>query len=120
MPSRTTARTVDAYHELADPATPLRVSAASAWEVAIKTRQGRLPGGDRLVTSWDQALLDLRAEPLAMDAADAIRAGSLGWAHHDPFDRMLVAQAMRYNLVLATSDHGIIDAALVTTLDIRG
>jgi PIN domain nuclease of toxin-antitoxin system len=109
-----------ALRELADPATPMRVSAASAWEVAIKTRRGSLPGGERLLTSWDQALLDLRAEPLAMDAADAIRAGSLAWAHRDPFDRMLVAQAMRYNLVLATSDHAIIDAGLVTTLDTRG
>lgn len=103
--------------ELAEASTRLLVSAASAWEVAIKARQGRLPGGERLLASWDESLLDLQATPLVMDAADAIRAGGLPWAHRDPFDRMLVAQASRYNLPLATSDQVIIQAGIVATVD---
>lgn len=104
---------------LADSGTHLVVSAASAWEIAIKTRQGRLAGGERLIASWDQALVDLQADPVVMDAADAIRAGSLSWAHRDPFDRMIVAQALRYNLTVATSDRVIIDSGIVTALDTR-
>ncbi|MFT4286550.1 type II toxin-antitoxin system VapC family toxin [Nocardioides sp.] len=105
--------------DLVDPSTRLIVSAASAWEVAVKARQGKLPGGERLVASWDKSLLDLQAAPLVMDAVDAIRAGSLGWAHKDPFDRMLVAQATRYNLPLATSDRVIVAAGIVSTIDTR-
>jgi PIN domain nuclease of toxin-antitoxin system len=104
---------------LVDPSTRLIVSAASAWEVAIKVRQGKLPGGERLVASWDKSLLDLQAAPLVMDAADAIRAGGLAWAHRDPFDRMLVAQATRYNLPLVTSDRLIVAAGIVSTVNTR-
>lgn len=99
--------------------TRLFVSAASAWEIAIKTRGGRLPGGERLVESWTQSLSDLRVDPLDIDCEDAIRAGGLPWEHRDPFDRMLVAQALRYNYPLATRDARIIDARVVTTIDTR-
>lgn len=105
---------------LADLSTRLLVSAVSAWEVAIKTRRGKLVGGDRLVASWEQSLLDLRAEPLVIDFEDAIRAGGLRWDHRDPFDRMLVAQAIRYNLPLVTSDRTILDAGVVTVIDTTG
>lgn len=111
--------TAAAWRQLADPANRLLVSAASAWEVAIKVRAGKLPGGERLVDAWDQGLRDIQADQLTMDAADAIRAGSLPWAHKDPFDRMLVAQAARYNLPLVTSDHVLVGAAIVTTIDTR-
>ncbi|HWC22272.1 MAG TPA: type II toxin-antitoxin system VapC family toxin [Flexivirga sp.] len=104
---------------LAQLSTGLIVSAASAWEVAIKVRQGKLPGGDRLVESWSQSLRDLQAEALSIDAEDAIRAGGLRWAHRDPFDRMLVAQALRYNYPLVTSDATIIGARIATTIDTR-
>ncbi len=105
---------------LGDPSTRLLVSAASAWEVAIKARQGRLPGGERLVASWDKSLLDLQAAPLVIEAADALRAGGLQWTHRDPFDRMLVAQASRYNVALATSDRVLVESGIVTTIDTRG
>lgn len=65
------------------------------------------------------ALLDLQAAPLVIDAEDAIRAGGLGWPHKDPFDRMLVAQASRHNVPVATSDRVIIEAGIVTTIDTR-
>lgn len=99
--------------------TKLVVSAASAWEIAIKTRRGKLPGGDRLLDSWAQTLIDLQAAPLAIDYEDAIRAGGLQWEHRDPFDRMLVAQALRHNYPLVTGDATIIEARLATTIDTR-
>ena len=104
---------------LTDRRSQLVVSAASAWEISIKTRRGRLPGGARLLNSWQRSLLDLRADLLGIDHDDAIRAGGLPWAHRDPFDRMLVAQAARLNVALVTRDAAIIDAGVVPTLDTR-
>ncbi|MFT3970941.1 MAG: type II toxin-antitoxin system VapC family toxin [Micropruina sp.] len=108
-----------AMAELNDPSVELLVSAATAWEVSIKTRQGKLAGGERLLASWDRALLDLQATPLGIDHNDAIRAGGLPWAHRDPFDRMLVAQATRNNVPLVTRDEVILGAGIVATLDTR-
>jgi len=109
----------DVRARLSDLSMRLVVSAASAWEIAIKTRRGKLPGGQRLVDSWGQSLLDLQADSLAIDSEDAIRAGSLEWSHRDSFDRMLVAQALRYNYALVTRDAKIIDARIATTIDTR-
>lgn len=108
-----------ALAELSDPSVGLLVSAASAWEISIKTRRGRLPGGERLLNSWQRSLLELRASLLGIDHDDAIRAGGLPWAHRDPFDRMLVAQAARLNVPLVTRDAAIIDAGVVPTVDTR-
>lgn len=99
--------------------TRLVVSAASAWEVATKTRSGRLPGGEALVSSWSETLAGLKVEQIAIEPGDALLAGSLEWPHRDPFDRMIVAQARRRHLVVATSDDVLLDAALVPVLDIR-
>ena len=100
---------------LRDPSTEIVVSAASAWEIAIKTRLGRLDG-QPLLSAWPDIVADMTATDLAIDAGDAILAGRLPWEHKDPFDRMLVAQAARRNLTLATSDADILRAALTPTL----
>jgi PIN domain nuclease of toxin-antitoxin system len=102
---------------LGDPATEIVVSAVSAWEIAIKTRLGRLDG-EPLLSAWTDIVADMTATDLAIDAGDAILAGRLPWEHKDPFDRMLVAQAARRNLTLATSDADILRAALTPTLKI--
>lgn len=105
---------------LSDLSTTVVVSAVSAWEIAVKVRQGKLPGGEHLTASWGQSLTDLKADPLDIDADDAIRAGTLSWAHRDPFDRMLVAQGIKHNLPVVTSDGVIIDAGMVPTINSRG
>ena len=105
--------------DLSDLSVGLLVSAATAWEIAVKTRHGKLPGGEGLLASWDQSMIDLQATPLGMDHDDAIRAGGLPWAHRDPFDRTLVAQAVRHDVPLATRDDAIIDAGIVATIDTR-
>ena len=104
---------------LGDPSTDVMVSAASAWEIAIKTRLGRLDG-EPLLSAWSQVIADMSATELAIDSDDAILAGRLPWQHRDPFDRMIVAQATRRNLVIATSDAQILLAALTATLNIQG
>jgi PIN domain nuclease of toxin-antitoxin system len=100
---------------LSEPATHVAVSAASAWEIAIKTRLGRLDG-DPLLSAWSDILADMSATEIPIDAGDAILAGRLPWDHRDPFDRVIVAQAARRNLTIATSDAQILRAALTPTL----
>jgi PIN domain nuclease of toxin-antitoxin system len=100
---------------LRDPSTEIMVSAASAWEIAIKSRLGRL-NGEPLLSAWSDVIADMTATDLPIDAGDAILAGRLPWEHRDPFDRVLVAQAARRNLTLATSDADILRAALTPTL----
>lgn len=100
---------------LSEPATKVAVSAASAWEIAIKTRLGRLDG-DTLLSAWSEVLADMSAVELPIEASDAILAGRLRWDHRDPFDRVIVAQAARRNLTIATGDSRISEAALTPTL----
>ncbi|MBJ8342037.1 type II toxin-antitoxin system VapC family toxin [Antrihabitans sp. YC3-6] len=95
----------------------LFVSAASAWEIAIKTRLGRLEG-NALLSSWGKILESMYATDLPIDSADAVMAGQLSWDHKDPFDRMIVAQAARRGLAIATSDkalqHGAVTPLIAT------
>ncbi|BBZ01891.1 twitching motility protein PilT [Mycolicibacterium chitae] len=91
------------------------VSAASAWEIAIKTKLGRLDG-EILLSAWSEILGDMAAGELSIDAQDAILAGRLPWEHRDPFDRVLVAQAVRRNLTVVTRDARILGASLAPTL----
>jgi PIN domain nuclease of toxin-antitoxin system len=53
---------------------------------------------------------------VAIEAADAMLAGRLAWTHRDPFDRMIVAQAARRGLTIATRDADILRAALTPTV----
>lgn len=100
---------------LADRSCTLWVSAASAWEIAIKTRLGRLDG-ESLLSAWSDIIADMTGTELPIDSADAIFAGRLQWEHRDPFDRMLVAQATRRNLTIATRDDKMLRAPLPSTM----
>ena len=62
------------------------------------------------------AVVTMGAAELAIQSADAILAGRLPWPHKDPFDRILVAQALRRGWTIATRDARILDAALAPTL----
>lgn len=95
--------------------TNLWVSAASAWEISIKTRLGRLDG-EALLSAWADIVADMSTSELPIESPDAILAGRLRWQHKDPFDRVIVAQALRRNLTIATRDTKIIDAAMTATL----
>ena len=55
---------------LADAGTELYVSAASAWEIAIKTRLRRLDG-EPLLSGWAEIMADMTATELSIEAADA-------------------------------------------------
>ncbi|GAA2531804.1 type II toxin-antitoxin system VapC family toxin [Mycolicibacterium diernhoferi] len=102
---------------LLDPDTRVWVSAASAWEIAIKTRIGRLDGL-ALLSAWSDVIAGMSAEELPIESGDAILARRLPWPRRGPFDRALVAQALRRNLTIATRDSKILDAALVSALKV--
>ena len=76
------------------------VSAATAWEIAIKVALGKLEFRGEM-----EAQLTLNHfRPLPVTVAHAVTAARLPRHHADPFDRMLVAQASLESLVLLTSD----------------
>lgn len=86
---------------IADPANTVWFTSASAWELAIKVRAGKLTVDvARLVSS----LYGNGVRLLGIGVDDAIAAGALDWAHRDPFDRMIVAQALRMQLHVVTRD----------------
>lgn len=93
--------------KLAAPDTEVLVSAASLWEIAIKTRRGRLTGLEDYLTHHAELHREWGLVPVTMGLEDAVVAGRLRTEHTDPFDRMLVAQAMRLDALLVTRDAAI-------------
>lgn len=89
---------------IADRSNTLYVSAASVWEMAIKVHSGKWPEAEPVVSSAEALIRRLGAELITIDAGDARRAGLLDWAHRDPFDRMLAAQATNRQLPFVTRD----------------
>lgn len=80
------------------------VSAVSAYELALKLNQGKLPVARRLLADFAQYLERQRFETLPVSLAHAETAGRLPLDHRDPFDRMLAAQALVEELTLVSID----------------
>jgi PIN domain nuclease of toxin-antitoxin system len=70
------------------------VSAASAWEIATKTRIGKLPQGAAVANDLPGCVVQQGFTSLAITLAHAARAGALPGPLRDPFDRMLIAQSL--------------------------
>lgn len=89
-----------------DPANSIHVSAASVWEIAIKHQLGR---GDMPVSAARAAQLfaDSGYQILPITAAHAAATEALAAIHADPFDRLLVAQALSEPLQLLTRDRTV-------------
>jgi PIN domain nuclease of toxin-antitoxin system len=85
---------------IADARSTVYFSAISVAETAIKASLGKLDAPDDFATVLTQE--GFRALPFTPDHAEQLR--HLPWHHRDPFDRMLVAQAMAEGLTLATVD----------------
>ena len=88
---------------LEDPANELLFSAASLWEVAIKSTLGRddFHVEPRLLR---RSLLDNGYTELPVTSQHAVSIDSLPALHRDPFDRMLLAQALTEGITLLTHD----------------
>lgn len=73
---------------------------ASVWELEIKRNNGRLDLDSSIWTRLGEPGISL----LAIDLDDVLKATALPALHRDPFDRMIIAQALRRDLVLVSSD----------------
>ena len=89
---------------IADEDNDVLISAVSAWEIATKHRIGKLPESETLVENMALKIALEGFEELPITVDDAVRAGQLPGHHSDPFDRMLIAQAMARNIPLISNE----------------
>jgi PIN domain nuclease of toxin-antitoxin system len=80
------------------------ISLASCWEIAIKVSLGKLT----LTSSLERFVAEQMAingfQPLAITLAHVARVATLPFHHRDPFDRLLVAQAIDEDLIVVSAD----------------
>jgi PIN domain nuclease of toxin-antitoxin system len=89
---------------LADPANRRWVSIASLWEIAIKMSAGKLPAGELTLRRIAETLAAQEFVVLPIRLDDLLRVELLPWIHRDPFDRVLIAQALEEGVPLLTLD----------------
>ena len=77
------------------------VSAITPWEISVKQAQGRI---DFPLDRFDEIIAGMGFEVLPIECTHGIAAGRLPKHHRDPFDRMLIAQAMTDGLTLVSAD----------------
>jgi PIN domain nuclease of toxin-antitoxin system len=92
---------------IAEPANDVFVSAVTVWEIAIKRRTGKISFSGGIVDE----IRSQGFEPLAIAVGHAEAMERMPFLHRDPFDRMLVAQAMAEGMILLTVDAEIIKYA---------
>lgn len=90
----------DARNVIRDPERAVYFSAASVWELEVKAARGKLD----LPDDWLDAAARTGFLELPVTALDARASARLPWHHADPFDRVLVAQALARGLRIATRD----------------
>jgi PIN domain nuclease of toxin-antitoxin system len=92
-----------ARRALNDVANDRLVSIISLWEIAIKISIGKLAFAENLA----QALDDIAATSLPITLVHVARVQSLPFHHRDPFDRMMIAQAMEEGMTIVTRDRRV-------------
>ena len=93
-----------ARQAIADSSNDKFVSAASAWEIATKYRLGKIPSVAALANDFRDRVAGDGFDELPTTVQHALRAGSLPGPHRDPFDRLLIAQAISNDLVLVSNE----------------
>ena len=96
--------TKKAIAAVASPDAVVFVSAVSAIEVAIKHRLGKLPDAGILAAQFETQIEALGFLGLPISLAHARLAGGLAIPHRDPFDRLLIAQAMIDGLTVVSNE----------------
>ncbi|WP_392535766.1 type II toxin-antitoxin system VapC family toxin [Nostoc sp. C117] len=86
--------------QISDSSNKVVVSAISVWEIEIKRKKGQLKTPDNLI----QAIIDTDFSFLSITEHHAVKAASLPDHHKDPFDRLLIAQAILEKMIIITSD----------------
>ena len=94
---------------IADSDNTVWVSSATAWEIAIKTGLGRLEMSEPPEEALPREIERGGFRPLAISVEHALAVRTLPHHHRDPFDRLLIAQAMAEDLRLVTADRAFAD-----------
>ena len=106
----------DAAREaIADPDNEVFVSTASAWEIATKYRLGRLSGAALITADIAGAVASQGFTELPISIRDGQAAGGLPAVHKDPFDRVLIAQAVTAGMEIV-SNEALFDAYAIPRL----
>jgi PIN domain nuclease of toxin-antitoxin system len=88
----------------ADREAELLLSIATPWEMAIKAGLGKLENGAEILDDFENRVTASGYRMLETSIKHAIRSGYLPRYHKDPFDRLLVAQALDLNVPILSSD----------------
>jgi PIN domain nuclease of toxin-antitoxin system len=95
-----------ARQTICDLSNPVYLSAASAWELAIKTSLGKLDFADG-ARGFVRLARENEITILPIETAHLSALEGLPWIHRDPFDRLLIAAALAEKMTLITSDKNI-------------
>ncbi len=87
-----------------DPGNEVFVSVVSFWEIAVKYKLGKLPLPQPPQTYLPEQRRKHRMSSIALDESSVNRLSSLPDVHRDPFDRMLICQAIQHELTIVTND----------------
>lgn len=90
-----------------DPSTEVLVSAATAWEIAIKHELGKLPLPEPPSAFVPSRLVTSGCVALAIEISHVLAAGALPPHHRDPFDRLLIAQSQVLRVPLCSGDPAV-------------
>jgi PIN domain nuclease of toxin-antitoxin system len=93
-----------AAEALAAPEVEKLVSAASAFEICLKYKLGKLPGSAPLAEAFEEVIAATDCTSLPISMAHAEAAGKLDLSHKDPFDRLLIAQAQIEQVPLVSNE----------------
>jgi PIN domain nuclease of toxin-antitoxin system len=104
-----------ALHHIVNPGNVLLLSAATIWEMAIKVNIGKLTLASPFDVFVNQAISTSGLTVLPIEVAHAAALTNLPLHPRDPFDRLLVVQALTENVPLLSAD-GVFDAYPVTRL----
>jgi PIN domain nuclease of toxin-antitoxin system len=92
---------------VSNPANELWLSVASVWEVIVKQRIGKLRLLADVADMVQDQIDDNDARLLDLEVHHVLVGRTLPLTHHDPFDRILICQALAEGLTVLTPDHNI-------------
>lgn len=101
-----------AREAISDPVNEVLVSAVSTWEMAIKARVAKLEA----LPNFEEAVAQCQLKMISITCQHALHTQSLPLLHRDPFDRLLVAQAILEGATLVTRDAMVMQYGVPTIL----
>jgi PIN domain nuclease of toxin-antitoxin system len=97
----------DIRDAIRDPHNEVYLSVISIWEALIKHQLGKLPLPERPETYLPKQRELHQIADLTLDEGSVVRLAYLPPFHRDPFDRMLICQALQNDLTIATADMAV-------------